>query len=112
MFKKWIFASSSAALLSCLALAPAFGMNISEKAAQLDSKKAQAATPAPAAASAAASSTSNTQAMQLDRSGVDRASIHLQVLQQTAVHFAECEQEKKASEGGMLKPVINSYKQY
>lgn len=35
--------------------------------------------------------------MQLDRSGVDRASVHLQILQQTNTHFAETLPPKKTS---------------
>lgn len=35
--------------------------------------------------------------MQLDRSGVDRASVHLQILQQTNTHFAETLPSKKTS---------------
>lgn len=95
-----------------LLLAPAFGMNNS---AQLDEKK-----PADTAAAVPAHGKhdGNAPVMFFDRSGADRASIHLQILQQTSTHFADCSGDKKGSgsegteTGGVLKPVANSYKKY
>jgi len=66
-------------------------LNMPDKTAQMDSRKLSAASASASAASAIA------QPVYLDRTGVDRASIHLQILQQTTTHFAETCPDKKSS---------------
>jgi hypothetical protein len=107
-------AQSCIALSFGLMLVPAFAINSAEKLAQLDDKKV--VDPA-ASATAPAKMEKAAPVMFFDRSGADRASIHLQILQQSSTHFADCTGDKKVSgdateTGGVLKPVSNSYKQY
>jgi len=116
MLTKYVLVAVTSSALSCLLMSPAFSMNISDKLAQADAKKPLTSTLASSASSAAASP-EILPAMQLDRSGADRASIHLQVLQQTTLHFADCGHDKKnaapeVNGGGLLKPLSNSAKQF
>lgn len=54
------------------------------------SQSSQTQSPGPSS-----SSTSSSGSVQIDRSGMDKASIHLQILQQTAPHLSEPNQNKK-----------------
>ncbi|GGC58665.1 hypothetical protein [Undibacterium terreum] len=94
--------------LSTMMVGSALALTMPEKTTQLDSRKALSAAAASASASAVA------QPVYLDRTGVDRASIHLQILQQTTTHFAETCPDKKNSademSGGraVMKPASQS----
>ncbi|MFZ6645395.1 hypothetical protein ACO0LO_06755 [Undibacterium sp. TJN25] len=100
-------------LLSTMMVSSAFCANLialtmPEKTMQMDSRKAMSA-----ASASASAATSPAQPVYLDRTGVDRASIHLQILQQTSTHFAEmCPDKKNAADepgsGRVTKPSSQS----
>ncbi|MES2069755.1 MAG: hypothetical protein V4488_05365 [Pseudomonadota bacterium] len=109
MFKKSALLGTA---LSTLMVSSAFCANLlaltmPEKTTQMDSRKALSSASASAASMVA-------QPVLLDRTGVDRASIHLQILQQTTTHFAEICPDKKNSadpvNGGrvLMKPASQS----
>lgn len=101
--------SLSTMMVSSAFCANLLALTMPEKTAQMDSRKALSAASASASAASAAA-----QPVYLDRTGVDRASIHLQILQQTTTHFAESCPDKKNSadefNGGRaaLKPASQS----
>lgn len=61
----------------------------SSSSSSSSSQSSQTQSPGPS------SSTSSSGSVQIDRSGMDKASIHLQILQQTAPHLSEPNQNKK-----------------
>jgi hypothetical protein len=78
---------SGSALTGAMLCTPSFAMT-SIPAPQGQQDKAMSEESASASASAQLQT-------QLDRSGVDRASVHLQILQQSNTHFSDSNSQKK-----------------
>ncbi|CAN5687597.1 hypothetical protein BH11PSE12_BH11PSE12_16390 [soil metagenome] len=106
MNKKSIFLGI---LLSSALVSTVFGQNyvsmaLSTPAAQQDGR-------AQDGQNAASAISSVQSALMLDRSGMDKASVHLQILQQTTGHFADTVQAKRPvtdDKKSQTKPQSNS----